>query len=602
MAIRVGTMLTRLSNLLTKSNQVKIRQSISPIGLTGIISLAVTSCLFLLSQGVSFQVLEWVIYDHYFRLLPSEDIDPRILIVTVDEPDISTLQQWPLSDANLLNVLQKIKNHNPRIIALDIYRDFPIPPGNNDLEAFFRNTPNLLGVEKITGTPVAPPPVLAEQNQVALSDIVLDGDGTVRRALISVKHEGQPKWTLGANAALLYLKEDGIFIDQNFRDELTLSTGVSFPRLQPNQGGYSRVDNRGYQVLLKFRGPDNAFETISIQDILNDNYPAELIRDRLVLIGTIAPSLNDFTYTPYQKSTLTGTSQSPGVAIHAHIASQLLSTALDGRKQIRSWSTAAEWGWVYLWCFLGSGLILIPQWYTRRGIEAFVSTIVPILGLSIGLIICNGIFFGAGWWIPSVPPLLGILISATVSLSSNNMRLLKAAYVDGLTEIFNRRAFNQQILVNQKQSQNISILLCDIDHFKGYNDFYGHPAGDSCLRQVAKTISKTIRAQDIVARYGGEEFAVILKKTSAEQACEIAETIRQRIYECQLPHEASQVSNYVSISCGIATRSDKNLIPLSEILMQADQALYEAKRKGRNQVYLYQKTDRIQTNQETRNP
>ncbi|NEQ44739.1 MAG: CHASE2 domain-containing protein [Leptolyngbya sp. SIOISBB] len=584
-------MMTRLSNLFTQSYQVKTVQSISPLGLAGIISFAVTVCLFLLNQSINFQVLEWVIYDQYFRLLPTEDIDSRLLIVTVDEPDISQLQQWPLSDANLLNALQQIEKYDPRVIALDIYRDFPVPPGNDGLETFFRNAPHLIGVEKVTGTPVAPPPVLAEQNQVALADIVLDGDGTVRRALLSVKHEGQPKWTLGASAALLYLQQDGIIIDPTIRDEFTLSTGISFPRLQPNQGGYSRVDNRGYQILLKFRGPDNAFETISIQDVLNDRVQADMIRDRIVLIGTIAPSLNDFTYTPYQHSTLTDTSQSPGVAIHAHIASQILSTALDGRSQIRSWSTAAEWGWVYWWCFLGSGLILIPQWHSRRGAAAFISTMVPILGLSIGLIICNGILFGAGWWIPGIPPLLGIVISATVSLSSNNLRLLKAAYVDGLTEVLNRRAFNQQILVIQKQSQPISILLCDIDHFKGYNDFYGHPAGDACIKQVAKAIGQAIRSQDIIARYGGEEFAVILHKTSAQKACEIAERMRQNVYDCQLPHEASPVSDYVSISCGVATRPAKSHMQLSEILAQADQALYEAKHHGRNQISLYQTAD-----------
>lgn len=561
--------------------------------------MVVTACLFVLNQSISFQVLEWMVYDQYFRLLPSEDIDPRVLVVTVDEPDISQLQQWPLSDTNLLNVLQQIDQYEPRVIALDIYRDFPVPPGNEDLESFFRETPYLLGVEKITGTPVAPPPILTEQNQVALSDIVLDDDGTVRRALLSVKHEGQAKWTLGASAALLYLQQDGIVIDQNIRDELTLSTGIAFPRLQPNKGGYSRVDNRGYQILLKFRGPDDAFETVSIRDVLNDEVPARLIRDRLVLIGTIAPSLNDFTYTPYQRSTLTDNNQSPGVAIHTHIASQLLSTALDGRAQIRSWPAAAEWGWVYFWCFLGSALVLIPPWHRRRGTAAFISTMIPILGLSLGLIICNGMWFLAGWWLPSIPPLLGIVLSATVSLSSNNLRLLEAAYVDGLTEVLNRRAFNQKLLAVQKQTQPISILLCDIDHFKGYNDFYGHPAGDTCIKQVANTISQAIRSQDVIARYGGEEFAIILQKTSAQKACEIAERMRQRVYDCQLPHETSPVSEYVSISCGVATRPANNNIPLSEILAQADQALYEAKHRGRNQIHLYQSAHRTQPRQES---
>ena len=92
----------------------------------------------------------------------------------------------------------------------------------------------------------------------------------------------------------------------------------------------------------------------------------------------------------------------------------------------------------------------------------------------------------------------------------------------------------------------------------------------------------------MVARYGGEEFAIILQKTSTQKACEIAERIRRSIYDCQIPHEASQVGHYVSISCGVATRPMKSCIPLSEILVQADQALYQAKRNGRNQIYLHQ--------------
>lgn len=577
-------MIVSLSNLLSMGWRLKKQKPVSSPKLTIFISALVTICLFLLNESGSFQILEWIIYDQYFRLRPLEDTDSRLLLVTVDEPDISRLQQWPLSDAQLTLALTQIEEHAPRVIALDIYRDFPVLPGEFALSNFFKATPHLIGVEKIGGTPVPPPPILEAQGQVALADIVMDGDGTVRRALVTVQNKGKAKWSLGARAALEYLKQDDIVIDPTVADELTLSTGISFPRLKRSDGGYTRVDNRGYQILLNFRGPDNAFETVSIYDVLNGQVSGDLIRDRIVMIGAVAPSLNDFIYTPYGTSDITNTTQSPGVAVHAHIASQIVSATLDGRTNIRTWPAIAEWIWVLIWCSLGSGLILIPRWQGRNGTAAFLLMMLPVLGLSASLLIINGFWFVNGWWVPSVPPLLGIILSATTSLTASNLKLIKDAYVDGLTDILNRRAFNQEIIAAQRSVKVLSIVLCDIDYFKGFNDLYGHPAGDDCLRQVAKTIQQAVRSQDLVARYGGEEFAVILQNTPSEKALEIAERMRFKVQSCRIENAASPVSDYVSISCGVATRAAHDSKPLLEILSQADEALYQSKRAGRNRV------------------
>jgi adenylate cyclase len=585
-------MVIRLGELLLEQWHARKRKPEPSWKLVGLFSLLVTSCLFLLNELGSFQFLELAILDRYFQLRPSEGNDPRLLIVTIDEPDISQLQQWPLSDEKLLQALEEINQHEPRVIALDIYRNFPIPPGEDALISFFQSTPHLIGVEKIGGTPVPPSPTLAASGQVALADLVLDYDGTVRRALLTTRHQGKPKWTLGAAAALAYLKQAGIEIDASQPTELTLTNGVRYPRLRPSDGGYSQVDARAYQILLNYRGPDDSFETVSIQEVLAGQVSADLIRDRIVMIGSIAPSLNDFVYSPYRRSVVTGTSQSPGVLVHAHIASQMMSTALDGRPLIRSWSTTAEWLWVYLWCALGSGLILLTRWPNHNSFTAFMIIILPVLGLGTGVLLINGLFFIYGWWVPSVPALLGILLSATISLTSSNLKLIEDAYTDGLTEVLNRRAFNQQILTAQKHPKAISIILCDIDYFKGYNDVYGHPAGDDCLKQVAKMIQQAVRSQDQVARYGGEEFAVVLQNTSGQKACEIAERMRQKVQSRQIPHTASEVSSYVSISCGVATRSANSSTPLAEVLLQADKALYESKRAGRNRVTQFQASNK----------
>ncbi len=552
------------------------------------ISLTVTACVLLLNSTGCFQALEWLIFDRYFQLRSgAEATDPRLLVVTIDESDLSYLQQWPLSDKTLAQVLDQINQYNPRVIGLDIYRKSSIPPGTSSLEAVFRNTPHLFGAEKVGEKSVPPPPILADQGQVAMTNLLIDEDGTLRRVLLSTSQQDTGQMSLGAAVALYYLEKDGIVPKTIPNTQTTQLGDVIFSPLQPNDGGYVNANTQGYQLLLNFRGQDNLFETISITDVLKNRVSENLIRDRIVLIGSVAPSLNDFVNTPYKNSQLTGNSQSPGIAIHAHTASQITSAVLDGRPLLKTWPTAAEWGWVFLWCSLSSGLILIPQSSKRSGPVAFLSLAMPAVGLSTSLLVINALCFFNSWWIPTVPALLGIVTSATVGLTTKNLKLKQDAYVDGLTKVMNRRAFNQHMADVQRQSKDLAIILCDVDFFKGFNDFYGHPAGDDCLQKVAKAIQQAVHSQGIVARYGGEEFAVILQAISSEKAYEIAEQMREKVQTYQIPHAKSQVSQYVSISCGVAMRFGDNGTSLTQILNQADQALYQAKQAGRNRAIFF---------------
>jgi diguanylate cyclase (GGDEF)-like protein len=167
--------------------------------------------------------------------------------------------------------------------------------------------------------------------------------------------------------------------------------------------------------------------------------------------------------------------------------------------------------------------------------------------------------------------------------------IAELAQRDPLTGTKNRRVFDehlellwQQAIVNERA---LAILLIDIDHFKAYNDFYGHQAGDLALRQVAQTIQKLIRRPlDILTRYGGEEFALILYDVDDQQAKEVAERVRTVVGELNIEHRASGPFSRVTISVGVAA-----LRPTAErspggALQLADQALYEAKRQGRNRV------------------
>jgi len=169
------------------------------------------------------------------------------------------------------------------------------------------------------------------------------------------------------------------------------------------------------------------------------------------------------------------------------------------------------------------------------------------------------------------------------------LSLAREATIDGLTQIANRRSFDQRL---EKEWQRLarerlplSLLLCDIDFFKRYNDRYGHPAGDGCLRIVAKTIESCIcRPADLVARYGGEEFAVILPNTLREGAIFMATKICETINNLQIPHEASFVNDRVTISIGVSTvMPDRNISPKT-IIESADKGLYLAKDQGRDRA------------------
>jgi diguanylate cyclase (GGDEF)-like protein len=161
--------------------------------------------------------------------------------------------------------------------------------------------------------------------------------------------------------------------------------------------------------------------------------------------------------------------------------------------------------------------------------------------------------------------------------------------LDSLTQIANRRHFdqrlNQEWLESIHQHQPLSILLCDVDFFKQYNDYYGHPAGDDCLRSVALTLKDSLRRnEDLVARYGGEEFAIILPGADDDVALAIASRITRRIRDLQIPHAASPIAPHITISIGVATIRPILRQRWEQLIQRADEALYQAKGDGRDRA------------------
>ena len=176
-------------------------------------------------------------------------------------------------------------------------------------------------------------------------------------------------------------------------------------------------------------------------------------------------------------------------------------------------------------------------------------------------------------------------------LEIKNGELERLSSLDGLTGIANRRIFDEFIrrewLRAARDNRSISLIMIDIDHFKKFNDGYGHQGGDDCLRKVARALAATVkRPSDLVARYGGEEFGVVMPDTDREGAAKIAEALRFGIDSMNLTHEFSTTADHVTISLGVATMPPSGITAPEELITKADEALYRAKNSGRNQYQM----------------
>jgi CHASE2 domain-containing sensor protein/CheY-like chemotaxis protein/nitrogen-specific signal transduction histidine kinase/HPt (histidine-containing phosphotransfer) domain-containing protein len=380
-----------------------------------------------------FQLLEWAAMDRFFRWRPIEATDPRIAIVGIDESDISAIGQWPMPDVHLAQLIEKISVQKPAAIGLDLYRDLPVEPGHQQWLKVMKSTPNLFGVEKLVGDPVAPPPTLKELDQVAISDLISDADGKIRRVLMSAEDEaGTPRLGLGVMLALKYLENRDISLepaDQSGKSHLKLGKALFIP-LTGKEGNYWESDDvAGYQTILNYRGAKDRFPSVSLMDVLEGRVPPDFFRDRLVLIGATAKSLNDFFFTPYSSDLSQDQPQMEGVVIHANVASQVLSAALDGRPLVRVWTHTAQGWWIFLWSSMGAagtwGLLQITQSHHRS---------IGIGGVGLEIFLAGGLLygicytaFGLGWLLPAVSPLVAFALSAIAVTNHHHRYSLQQA-------------------------------------------------------------------------------------------------------------------------------------------------------------------------------
>ena len=345
------------------------------------------------------------------RSRPLEDPDPRLLVVTVTEADVQAQpaeeRNGSLGDRALAQALAQLEPMEPRLIGLDIYRDFAVRVDQPELAGAIANMDNLLMVCKSSNTSqndtgIAPPSDVSAY-RVGFSDFVDDPDSVIRRQLISMTPEAaspcQSTYSFSSLLALSYLSQEGINLQPTEVGDLQLGE-VTITPLSANDGGYQGIDDWGYQLLLNYRSlsnPEEIAEQVSLADLLAGKVNAEAVRDRIVLIGTTDSSFKDYWLTPYSRNAVSG-DQTYGVFMQAQMVSHLLGTVLDGRPLIKSWPEWVEWLWIVGGAGGGS---LIVLGFRRRFSGRLL---LVLLAAEIGLIcLVWAMLVKAYYWVPWVP-------------------------------------------------------------------------------------------------------------------------------------------------------------------------------------------------------
>ncbi|MEE9396692.1 MAG: CHASE2 domain-containing protein, partial [Methylococcales bacterium] len=340
-----------------------------------ILILVFLSVLFFYKNG-NLESLELYAYDLLLQRHPAETTKSPVTVITVTEDDFRQLKRWTISDELLAEVLTQLVEYKARVIGIDIYRDFPVPPGHKKLENVFTQNQNIIvpmkfGDEKLRG--FDPPPVLHNTEQVGLSDVFPDRDKIVRRGLLFLDDGKTIHYSFALRIALLFLQQQGITPQPDAINPSHIQLGsTTIKPFQPNNGGYVNADAGGYQFLLDFCQPSETIPRYDLHQFRSGNVRIKDFKDKIVLIGTVAESHNDNILKLCGRGGEINQRVS-GVLLHTAIVNQLLRIAQGGRTLL---GTATDWQeviWIMIWVLLG-GLI------TQRQLTLFPLLLVWVGG------------------------------------------------------------------------------------------------------------------------------------------------------------------------------------------------------------------------------
>ncbi len=356
------------------------------------------------------QPLELVVYDQMMRLRGNLPPDPRILVIGITEEDIQTYNRFPLSDELIAQLLEHLLKLQPRVIGLDLYRDIPYEPGHQQLLKQWAS-PKIIAIKKLGDayTQGTPPPPTVPPERVGFNDIVLDPDNVVRRNLLFADTPEGPSFSFSLMMALHYLKAEGIqpIYDPPGSEQIRIGKALFSP-LESDSGGYQKNDAQGYQILLNYRSGDDGVRVVSFSDVLNGWIEPDWVEDKIVLIGTTAPSGKDLFFTPFSPAKK-NTPKMPGVIIHAQMVSQILDAANGERPLFQFGSQEIEIIWISSWAVIGATL----AWLSRHLVILVVGN--PLLLGS--LFSLSFMLFSNAYWVPVVSPGSAFLLTSATLIS-----------------------------------------------------------------------------------------------------------------------------------------------------------------------------------------
>ena len=514
------------------------------------------------------QPWELSLYDVQVRLRSAQPLDDRIIIVSIGENDLQTLGEWPISDQVLAKALTNIKRQGPSVIGLDIYRDLPVPPtdrsGSAALNYIFKSTPNLVGIEKRSLDPqippVNPPPLLRPEDQVGVNNFPIDIDGRVRRALLYYD-EGDIRYpSFALQVALSYLDQKKIFPDQDGKETLTIN-GHSFLPFS-EEGAYTQADTKGYQILLNYRNESKNFQQVSFQEVMKGKMANGLFKNRIVLIGSTASSLNDRFLTPYSTSFLKPPLPMNGVEIHAHVVSHFLSSALQGRPEIQVWNKLMESIWITTWTTLTALLYWHYRnrrqfsWAREGGLLAIVSAVSGM----------GQIAFNYGFWLPLAPTLLGMMggiigIMAYGSWSAAELRKTFGRYLTA--EVVNQLLETPEGLRMGGDRRTVTMLMADLRGFSSASERQAPEQVITFLNQYLEIMTDVItRHQGTIDEFLGDGILVLfgapnLRSDDADRAVACAVDMQLELTKV---NEYAHLMGVTEVEMGIGVHTGEVIV------------------------------------------
>jgi diguanylate cyclase (GGDEF)-like protein len=489
--------------------------------------------------------------------------------VGIEESDIQRWQQSTFSDDLIARLLAQIQKYQPAVIGLDIYRDIPQPPGQTKLRQQLE-AENVIAINNINSDGGVPAPPNVPPQRVGFNNFLLDHDGKIRRNLMAFQTNDRALYSFALQVSRNYLdiQDSSIELEPNFfKIERTI-----LPALKPNAGGYqlSASDVAGSQIILNYRSPNKAARQLSFTQVVEGDFNPDWLQGKIVIIGYTAPSKKDIFSTPFDVEKM------PGVIIHAHMVSQILSTVLDAQPIFRFLPQWGEVVWFWLWSLAGAILV----WRIEHPLTLGAG-LIALVGMLSG--ICFIAFLEA-IWIPVTPTFISLLSTIGVILA---YKTFYTSAIDESTGLVNRKQIIDLLChhLSKSNKSSVAVLTVQVSRFEALNDSLGKSIGDRLLILVSKRIKNCIRSQDSLARVGTAEFALALFTLQHQDyGIAIAKRIQQQL---ALAFDVKGREIIISTNIGIAFYEPGDKTKAEELLRNSNIALERAKVLGSDRYAVF---------------